>query len=324
MSDTPSSLIELQSRFPDDAACARYLVALRWPDGFRCPRCADDHAWMLQTKARTYECAGCGKQTSVTAGTVMHGSKLALTVWFWAAYLMAGHSNGISASQLSKLLGLGSYKTAWLLCAKLRRAMVDPERDPLVGVVEVDETTIAHRSAGGPVPPRPGRSLDGRLPIAAAVEVSGDVPGRIRLARITDYSAVSLRGFLSCNVAAGAIARTDGWSGYAGVPGHEPHVIGPMAAHVVLPWPPTWCCPGFTACSPTSSAGRWGSITASGPSTCSPTSTMVSHQMWGMSWDQHSRYGSSCSVSTAAEIDPPRSNRCSASAPPPNPSPTRC
>ena len=172
MSDTPSSLIELQRRFPDDAACARYLVGLRWPDGFRCPRCADDHAWMLQTKARTYECAGCGKQTSVTAGTVMHGSKLALTVWFWAAYLMAGHSNGISASQLWKLLGLGSYKTAWLLCAKLRRAMVDPERDPLVGVVEVDETTIAHRSAGGPMPPRPGRSLDGRLPIAAAVEVS--------------------------------------------------------------------------------------------------------------------------------------------------------
>ena len=104
----------MQRRFPDDAACARYLVALRWPDGFRCPRCAHDHAWMLKTKAWTYECARCGKQTSVTAGTVMHGSKLALTVWFWAAYLMAGHSNGISASQLWKLLGLRSYKTAWL------------------------------------------------------------------------------------------------------------------------------------------------------------------------------------------------------------------
>ena len=67
------------------------------------------------------ECAGCGKQTSVTAGTAMHGSKLALTVWFWAAYLMAAHSNGISALQPQKQLGLGSYKTAWLLCAKLRR-----------------------------------------------------------------------------------------------------------------------------------------------------------------------------------------------------------
>ena len=81
---------------------------------------------------------------------------------------MATHSNGMSAQQL--MGRLGSYKTAWLLCAKLRRAMVDPERDPLVGVVEVDETTIAHRTAGDPVPPRPGRSLDGRLPIAAAVD----------------------------------------------------------------------------------------------------------------------------------------------------------
>ncbi len=105
MSDVPSSLIELQRRFTDDAACARYLVALRWPDGFRCPRCAHDHAWMLETKARTYECARCGTQTSVTAGTFMHGSKVA-----------------------RKLLSLGSYKAAWLLCANLRRAMIDPTR----------------------------------------------------------------------------------------------------------------------------------------------------------------------------------------------------
>lgn len=236
MPDVPSSLVEFQRRFPDDAACARYLAGLRWPDGFRCPRCGDGRTWMLRTKAWTHECAGCGRQTSITAGTVMHGSKLALTVWFWAAYLMASHSNGISANQLWKLLGLGSYKTAWLLCAKLRRAMVDPERDPLVGVVEVDETTIAHRAGGDPVAPRPGRSGDGRLAIAGAVEVAGNTPGRIRLASITDYSAASLHGFLSATVAPGAIARTDGWSGYAGAPGHDPHVIGPMAAHVVLPW----------------------------------------------------------------------------------------
>src|SRR5512132_3124078 len=94
----------------------------------------------LDTKAWTYECAGCGKQTSVTAGTVMHGSKLPLTVWFWAAYLMATHSNGIAALQLQKQLCLGSYKSAWLLCAKLRRAMVAPHRAPLAGLVEIDET----------------------------------------------------------------------------------------------------------------------------------------------------------------------------------------
>ena len=81
----------------------------------------------LDTKVWTYEYAQCRRQTSVTAGTVMHGSKLSLTVWFWGAYLMATHSNGMSARQLWRQLGLGSYKSAWLLCAKLRRAMVAPD-----------------------------------------------------------------------------------------------------------------------------------------------------------------------------------------------------
>ena len=139
MIDFPRSLPEFQRRFADEAACVEYLAAARWPDGFRCLACEGARAWRLSTKPFTWECADCGRQTSVTAGTVMHGSKLKLTAWFWAAYLMATHSNGISATQLQMQLGLGSYKTAWLLCAKLRRAMVDPDRNPLTGLVEVDE-----------------------------------------------------------------------------------------------------------------------------------------------------------------------------------------
>src|SRR5512141_577306 len=131
---------------------AAYLADARWPDGFRCPDCDHDKGWELSTKAFTRECAGCGKQTSVTAGTVMHGSKLPLTVWFWAAYLMATHSNGIAALQLQKQLGLGSYKSAWLLCAKLRQAMVAPHRSPLAGLVEIDETVIPHRTKADPPP----------------------------------------------------------------------------------------------------------------------------------------------------------------------------
>ncbi len=110
MADFPRSLPEFQRRFPDDAACAAYLAEARWPDGFVCPSCGHDRAWRLKTKANTYECSQCHRQTSVTAGTVMHGSKLKLSVWFWAAYLMATHSNGISALQLQSQLGLGSYK----------------------------------------------------------------------------------------------------------------------------------------------------------------------------------------------------------------------
>src|SRR5215813_4198108 len=129
----PKSLIEFQRRFASESKCAEYLFERRWPDGFVCPGCGDGRAWFLKTKAFTYECAGCRRQTSVTAGTIMHASKLPLTTWFRAAFLMATHSNGISALQLQSQLGLGSYRTAWMLCAKPRRAMVDPDREPLCG-----------------------------------------------------------------------------------------------------------------------------------------------------------------------------------------------
>ena len=161
MSDYPHSLLEFQQRFPDERACADYLIETRWPDGFVCPACGSNKAWALETKAFVHECARCHKQTSVTAGTLMHGSKLSLTVWFWAAYLMATHSNGISAFQLWKQLGLGSYKTAWLLCAKLRNAMVDPDSNPLSDLVEIDETTIHHRTKDGAVCGGQGRSHEG-------------------------------------------------------------------------------------------------------------------------------------------------------------------
>ena len=240
MSDFPRSLIEFQSRFPDEAACARYLFAARWPEGFVCPACGTGKAWPLQTKAWTWECARCGKQTSVTAGTIMHHSKLPLTLWFWAAYLMATHSNGISALQLQRQLGLGSYKSAWLLCAKLRRSMVARERSPLAGLVEVDETEIVCRGKDDPLTGGRGRSPQGKMLVVGAVEVEdgGAGPGRIRLQQVSDYSAGSLHPFLKDNLTPGATAKTDGWAGYSGAPGitHDPHVVGRMAAHVVLPW----------------------------------------------------------------------------------------
>ncbi len=215
MSDFPHSLIAFQRRCPDEASCAASVAALRWPDGFRCPGCGHDQAWRLDTKAWTYQCKQCRRQTSVTAGTIMHGSKVSLSIWLWAAYLMATHSNGISAFQLWKQLGLGSYKTAWLLCAKLRHAMVDPDRNPLFGLVEIDETTIHHRTKDSAI-----------------------CGGRIRLAAIKDFSATSLHGFIATNIAPASTAKTDGWSAYPGAPGinHDPRVIGAMAAHVVLPW----------------------------------------------------------------------------------------
>lgn len=238
MADFPRSLIEFQRRFPDERACAAYLAQVRWPDGFRCPSCGHAKGWELSTKRFTWECASCGRQTSVTAGTVMHAAKLPLTVWFWAAYLMATHSNGIAALQLQAQLRLGSYKSAWLLCAKLRRAMVAPGRAPLAGLVEVDETAIPLRRKDDPPAGGHGRSPQGKMLVAGAVEVTDGGPGRVRLAAIADFSARSLHAFIKANLAPGATAKTDGWSGYAGASdiAHDPHVIGPMAAHIVLPW----------------------------------------------------------------------------------------
>ncbi len=289
MADFPRSLPEFQRRFPDAAACAAYLAEARWPEGFVCPSCAHRKAWQLETKAFTHECSRCHRQTSVTAGTVMHGSKLALSVWFWAAYLMATHSNGISALQLQKQLALGSYKTAWLLCAKLRRAMVAPGRQPLAGLVEVDETTINHRTKADPPAGGGGRSHQGKLLVAGAVEVNDSRPGRLRLAAIADFSADSLHAFLAANLAPGATAKTDGWAGYPGAPdlSHEPHVIGPMAAHIVLPWVHRVF----------ANLKTWASITACASRICKLTWT------------------SSSSASTAAAPATPRSAPCSASAP---------
>src|SRR3954467_2263989 len=129
----------------------------------------------------------------------MHRSHLPLKVWFTAAWLVATHRNGMSARQLWLQLGLGSYKSARLLLRKLRAAMVDPDRSPLDGLVEVDETSLPFRTKDDPVGPRPGRPHDGKLLIAGAVEIRGAGPGRTRLAVIGDYSAASLGGFVAGN-----------------------------------------------------------------------------------------------------------------------------
>ena len=236
MSGLPRSLPEFEARFPDEAACARWLLEKRWPDGFRCPACGHDEAWELARERLTLQCAACERQVSVTAGTVLHGSHLPLRTWFLAAWLMATHANGISARQLWRQLGLGSYKSAWLLVRKLRRAMVDPEREPLAGLVGVDETSVPSRAKGEPV--RPGRSHEGKLPIAGAVEIKGKGPGRVRLAVIGDYAAATLGGFVAGNVAAGSTVVSDGWSGYARLKDvkHDPKVVGDVPAHLVLPW----------------------------------------------------------------------------------------
>ena len=244
------SLTQFEKAFPDEAACAAFLFKRRWPGGFACPPCGSGRAAALKSRAHTYECLDCGRQTSITAGTVMHRSKLPLTVWFWAAHLMSTHSNGMSARQLEDQLGL-TYKTAWLLTQKLRRSMVDPDREPLEGVVEVDQAEIPFRA--GDTFFDPGNA--GKILIVGAVEVidrdtNAAKPrrngakyldtrsGRIRLAMIADNSAVSIEAFVRANVKRGTTLLTDGHASYPGLTDyrHDSRVVGKMAGHVVLPW----------------------------------------------------------------------------------------
>lgn len=157
-------------------------------------------------------CAGCRRQQSALAGTIYQDTHLPLPAWFRAMWHICANKNGISAQNLQRWLGLGSYNTAWLCLHKLRRAMVRPGRDRLCGVVEVDECYI-----GGPQEGKRGRGAFGKQIVFIAVEIRGRKIGRIRLTRIPDVSGASLEGAVREVVLEGAILRTDGWRGYNGI-----------------------------------------------------------------------------------------------------------
>jgi transposase-like protein len=205
----PRSLIEFQRRFPDEAACRAYLFASRWPNRFACPACGGCEVGG-EHRRRLWQCRLCGRQTSVTAGTVMHKTRLPLTLWFWAAYLVSTHGPGISALQLQRQLGISRYETAWTLLHKLRRAMVAPEREPLRYEVEVDEGFLGGRDSDL----RGGRQREGKPLVGVIVEVRGNGSGRLRLQLLPNASRATLTPFVCSTVAAGAIVHTDGWSGY--------------------------------------------------------------------------------------------------------------
>ena len=178
-----------------------YLAGIRWANGFRCLRCKNTKAWM---RARgQHQCSGCGLEASVTAGTIFHRSKVPLRLWFRAIWWLTNQKTGINALSLQRLLGLGSYQTAWTMLHKLRRAMVRPDREMLSGQVEIDETLIGgHRK-------RPYSRYSKKTVIIAA-EVRGNGIGRIRLETIPNDRLGPLLSFARRNVAAGSEIRTDG------------------------------------------------------------------------------------------------------------------
>ncbi len=206
----PKDMREFRQHFSDANACREYLVQCRWPEGFICPNCSGKDAW-LNPKRYVFECKACGRQTSPTSGTVMHRSHLPLQEWFWAAYLVATHTPGISALQLQRHLGIGGYQNAWHLLHRLRKGMVNDARTRLSGPVEVDETYVGGREEGR----SGGRHAGKKVIVAGAVEARGHGSGRVRLAVIKDVSAASLVSFVAASVERGSSIRSDAWKGYA-------------------------------------------------------------------------------------------------------------
>jgi len=224
----PHNLLEFERQFRTEDDCRRYLVQVRWPYGFRCPRCGNAQAWLLSR--RVWKCGDCRAMVSATTGTIFHGSHLPLRLWFRAMWWFTNQKTGISALGLQRALGLGSYRTAWMCLHKLRRAMVRPNREPLAGKVEVDELYVGGRYKGPWHGKGLGMTLGAKSMIAAAVEVRGEGMGRLRLQVIPRRSHEHLTRFVRQVAAPGSAIVTDGWfpythlveSGYV----HEPHTTG--------------------------------------------------------------------------------------------------
>ena len=207
--DFPTNMLEFLDRFATDEACLVYLYQVRWPKGFVCPECAGRRGWL--PNRGTVFCAQCQRQTSPTAGTILHKSRTDPRKWFLAAWLFCTQKTGVSAKTLQRELKVG-YKTAWLMLQKLRQATVRAERSQLSGTVEVDETYV-----GGEEPGVMGRQLVGKALVVIAVELEGKKVGRVRLRHVPDASGVSLLGFLKDCVVPGTTVHTDDWNGYNGV-----------------------------------------------------------------------------------------------------------
>lgn len=222
MEDYPRSLMELESRFSTEEACRNYLASLRWPGGFVCPRCANQSTW--SKGATLLECTACGYQASVTAGTIFERTRTPLPIWFRAIWWVVTQKSGASALGLQRVLGIGSYETAWTWLHKIRRAMVRPDRDRIRGRVEVDETYLGGLEEGVR-----GRKTFKKALVIIAAQEEGEGIGRIRMRRILDASADSLHSFVKSAVEPGSLIHTDGWSGYAGLHtkgyGHEVTVL---------------------------------------------------------------------------------------------------
>ena len=216
------NLLAIQRCFPTEVACRNYLLRQRWPKGFRCPRCGFSRAGRHQPRG-LYQCKKCRAQVSLTAGTLFHKTHIPLKTWFWLILLMSRNKHGVSMSEAQKLLGIGSYKTVWLMSHKIRSAMAHREgRYKLAGLVEMDDSFFGKKKEG-----YPKRGSQRTVRIMVSTSDSGK-PGFARM-EVVDYAGVlHAQQMATEHLEPGQLIRTDGGRSFPGLKEigfkHERHV----------------------------------------------------------------------------------------------------
>ncbi len=212
--DYPRNWSEFLGWFASEDACLTYLEKLRWPSGFVCTACGVVGEPYRSSRGRLM-CRSCAHQGSVTAGTIFDKTRTPLRVWLAAAWYVTNQKLGVSALGLQRVLGLGSYETAWTMLHRFRRAMVRPERELLKGEVEVDETYLAISDREKPLSSKGRKNKTSKILVAIAVEIHQPKGfGRIRLRRIEDDSDACVVPFVQESIEPGARVRTDGSAAY--------------------------------------------------------------------------------------------------------------
>jgi transposase-like protein len=202
----PRTALEFEERFAREEDCRAYWIEARWNGRVTCQKCGGEKVWAL-CGGRLYECAACGHQTSLTSGTLLAGTRKPFKAWFRAIFELSVHRHGISAKDLQRIMGFGSYKTAWTWLHKLRRALVRPGREPLCAIVQLDEGLVGGKGSE-----------------KSMVLVGAEPGGRVRLAHAQNNDEATLKHFADTEVAANAATTTDGLASYnAHSLGKRPH-----------------------------------------------------------------------------------------------------
>lgn len=224
---------EFERMFPNEQACREYLFHQRWPNGVRCPRCKNDHVYASKEPLKHWQCKKCGKNNrspyrfTLKTGTIFEEAKHPLLTWFKVLHLILTSKKGISALQIHRMMGFGSYRTAWYMCMRLRAGLKDPDFRQLMGIVEVDETFIGGKNANRhwdkKTPWKVGGIGSGKIGVIGAISRKGNLVCQMIESTDTD----TLTGFVNKVVSSKVeLVATDEATGYEAIEIYgRPHLV---------------------------------------------------------------------------------------------------